>query len=281
MKISGFFHGILYKNQIVLRAADSKDLMLIRKLFDGKKQREKRARSEILLKCEIDAQFQHRSYKQLASVWKLITVIFESMENRKPTEGERYDLYLDLLEVYADKTPSRIRKDELRPVHISESNTMAAARFIDGLLYHLATECQLSYDQQADVRTVLYEWEVWRGKQEHDFNDNMSVSEWRERAVYSEASGVGGNVDCHHIVSRGSAPQFADCAWNVLALTREEHEFFHAHGWNAFFEKYPHLRGKVERAFEKAGHLPVPQWTSPNEHGEDELSDLAEIALRG
>jgi hypothetical protein len=278
VKITGFFHGVLYKNQIVLRAADPKDLQLIYKLFNGKKSREERSKSEILLKCDIDAQFQHRSYKQLNSVWKLITVIFESMEGRKPTESERYDLYLDLLEEYADKTPSRFRKDTLRAVHISESNTVAAARFIDGLLYHLATQCELNYDLQADVRKVLYEWEIWRGKQEHDFNGDMTVSEWRERAVYSEASGLGGSVDCHHIVSRGTAPQFADCAWNVLALTREEHEFFHAHGWNAFFEKYPHLRGKVERAFGKAGHLPIPQWTTPENV---QVENLAELALRG
>lgn len=264
----------MYKNQIVLRAADPKDLQLIYRLFSGKKSREERSRQEILLKCDIDARFQHRSYKQLNSVWKLVTVIFESMENRKPTEEERYDLYLDLLELYADKAPSRFRKNELRPVHISESNTVAAARFIDGLLYHLATECELNYDLQADVRKVLYEWEIWRGRQEHDFKDGMTVSEWRERAVYSEASGLCGNVDCHHIVSRGAAPQFEDCAWNVLALTREEHEFFHAHGWNAFLDKYPHLRGKVKRAFNKAGHTMPPDF-------ENHAERMAELALMG
>lgn len=267
----------MFKNQIVLRTTDSQDLQLIHKLFNSKKSREERSKKEILLKCEIDAQFQHRSYKQLASVWKLISVIFESMEHRKPTESERYDLYLDLLEEYADKTPSRIKKDRLRPVHISESNTVAAARFIDGLLYHLATECELNYNLQADVRTVLYEWEIWCGKQEKDFKDDMTVSEWRKRAFYSEASGRGGSVDCHHIVSRGAAPQFVNCAWNVIALTREEHEFFHAFGWNAFLEKYPHLRGRVERAFEKAGHLPIPQM----EKASVETNNLAEIALRG
>lgn len=255
MKITGFFHGILHNNQIILRAADSKDLTLIQKLFNGKKSREERTKREILLKCDIDAQFQHRSYKQLNSVWKLVSVIFESMENRKPTESEKYDLYLDLLDLYADKTPSRIKKDTLRPVHISESNTVVAARFIDGLLYHVATECELNYDLQADVRKILYEWEIWRGQQENDFNDEISISELRERAVYSEASGLGGNVDFHHIVSRGAAPQYAECAWNVVALTRDEHQFFHANGWTVFLDKYPHLRGIVERAFRKAGYV--------------------------
>lgn len=276
MKIAGFFHGVLYKNQIVLRATDSKDMKLIYKLFNGKKAREDRSQKEILLKCEIDAQFQKRTYKQLNTVWKLVTVIFESMENRLPTEEEKYDLYLDLLELYADKTPSKVRPNELRPVRISESKTVEAARFIDGLLYHLATECELSYDLQADVRSVLYEWEIWRGQQEHDFRDDDTVTKWREHAKYSEASGMGGQVDCHHIVSRGAAPQFANCAWNVIALTREEHEFFHRKGWNAFLEKYPHLRGRVERAFEKAGHLPIPQWETPNEV---DVSNLADMAL--
>lgn len=168
MKVTAFFHGLLYKNQIILRATDTKDFLLIRKMFESKAKR-------------------------------------------------------------------------------------------------------------ADVRKVLYEWEIWRGRQETDFKDNWTVSEWRKTAVYSEASGVSGDVDCHHIVSRGSAPQFADCAWNVLALTRAEHEFFHAYGWNAFLEKYPHLRGKVERAFDKAGHLAIPQWTSASV----ETENLAELALRG
>lgn len=257
MKITGFFHGILYKGQIVLRPCDSKDQMVINKLFMSKKSREERCQREILLKCDIDAQFQKRTFKQLRAVWKLVEVIFESMENRKPTHDEKYDLYLDLLDMYADKVPSRLKPDRLRSVHISEANTVSGARFIDGLLYHLSTECELTYDLQADVRKVLYEWEIWRGKQKIDFRDGMQKEEMRKTAVYSEASGLAGGVDLHHIVSRGAAPQFVDCAWNLLALTREEHEFFHAHGWSDFLDRFPHLRGRVERAFELAVQFPL------------------------
>lgn len=257
MKVTAFFHGIFFKNQIILRATDNNDLLMIKKMFDSKKSREERSKQEILLKCEIDAQFQKRSFKQLATVWVLVTVIFESMEGRKPTESERYDLYLDLLEGYADKVPSKIT-GELRSVRISESNTMAAARFIDGLLYHLATYCELKTDLQADVRKVLYEWELWRGKQNEDINDYRTLDDLKERVKYSEASGKS-PVEYHHIVSRGAAPQFIDCAWNILALTHEEHMFFHKYGWNTFLDKYPHLRGRVEKAIEKAGKLPTPE----------------------
>lgn len=253
MKVTGFFHGTLKNNYIILKATNEKDNSLIKKMFESKKNREYRRQQEILLKCDIDAQFQKKSFKQLATVWKLVTIIFESMENRLPTEDEKYDLYNALLEEYADKKPSVINKNRLVSVRISESNTENAARFIDGLLYHLATECDLKIDLQASVREILYEWEIWRGKQENDFNDNLTVEQWKKGAVYSEASGQGGSLDCHHIISRGAKPQFVDCAWNVLALTREEHSFFHAHGWGAFLNKYPHLRGRVEHAYKKAG----------------------------
>ncbi|MGL4981678.1 MAG: hypothetical protein ACRC4W_02260 [Treponemataceae bacterium] len=277
MKITAFFHGILYKDQIVLRVTDKKDLLLVKKLFESKKNREERSCKEILLNCQIDAAFQKRSFKQLSSVWKLVTVIFESMENRKPTEEEKYDLYLDLLDVYADKIPSKINNNALRAVRISESNTASAARFIEGLLYHLATECNLSVDLQADVRQVLYEWEIWKGKKNHDINSHLTISEWRKKAVYSQASGRCEQIEIAHIVSRGSAPQFENEIWNVIALTRDEHSFMHSHGWGIFLEKYPHLKGRVERAFELAGHLPIPRINEKSENMN--VSDLARLAL--
>ena len=273
MKVTAFFHGIFFKNQIILRATDNNDLLMIKKMFDSKKSREERSKQEILLKCEIDAQFQKRSFKQLATVWVLVTAIFDSMECRKPTESERYDLYLDLLEEYADKVPSKIT-GELRSVRISESNTMAAARFIDGLLYHLATYCELKTDLQADVRKVLYEWELWRGKQNEDINDYRTLNDLKERVKYSEASGKS-PVEYHHIVSRGAAPQFIDCAWNILALTHEEHMFFHKYGWNTFLDKYPHLRGRVEKAIEKAGKLPTPEREVKETFDTEELAQMA------
>ena len=100
----------------------------------------------------------------------------------------------------------------------------------------------------------------------------------RERVTYSEASGRS-PVDFHHIVSRGAAPQFVDCAWNILALTREEHEEFHRKGWGCFLNKYPHLRPKVHRAFQKAGHLPVPDgFMEATARTYEEMKSLAQEA---
>lgn len=255
MKISGFFHGILYGDKIVLKVNDEKDFFNVKKLFVSKTDREKRSQNEILLKCEIDAAFQKRTFKQLSAVWKLIDVIFESENGRRPIEEEKYELYLDLLEVYADKIPNRYN-NQLRSIHISESNTMAAAHFIDGLLNHLATMCNLTGDLQATVRSVLYEWEIWRGKLEHDINDDRTIDEMRKYVVYSEASGRT-PVHFHHIVSRGACPAAINKAWNIVALTPDEHRFFHEQckNYDEFLEVYPHLRGKIERAQKKCAEL--------------------------
>lgn len=255
MKIASFFHGMLVGDKIVLKVNDEKDFFYVKKLFKSKTERENRSQKEILLKCEIDAAFQKRSFKQLSAVWKLVEVIFESENQRKPVEDEKYELYLDLLELYADKIPNRYNK-QLRAIHISESNTVAAAHFIDGLLYHLTTMCSLTDDLQATVRSVLYEWEIWRGKQMHDINDDRTIEEMRKYVVYSEASGRT-PVHFHHIVSRGACPAAVDKAWNIMALTPDEHAFFHEQckNWDEFLEVYPHLRGKVEKAQKKCASL--------------------------
>jgi len=257
VKICSFFHGCLIQDKVVLKVTDEQDLITLRKLFKSKSEREKRTEKEILLECEIDAAFQKRTFKQLRAVFKLVTVIFQSdSENhRKPTEEEKYSLYLDLLGLYADKIPNRYT-GELRSIHISEANTMAGSHLIDGLLFHVTTMCNLPNDLQADVRSVLYEWEIWRGKQEHDVNDDRTISEIREYLVYSEASGRT-PVHFHHIVSRGACPAAIEKAWNILALTPDEHNFFHQQckTWEEFFEVYPHLRGRVEMAYRKCNEL--------------------------
>jgi len=255
MKVSAFFHGILQNNKVILMVNDPADLINVKKVFKSKLDRENRSQKEILLKCEIDAQFQKRSFKQLQAIWKLIELIFEAENFRKPLEIEKYDLYLDLLGLYADKIPNRYN-NALRSIHISEANTVAASHFLEGLIFHLCTMCNLNQDQESNVRSVIYDWEIWRGKQDHDINDDRTIEEMREYLIFSEASGRT-PVHYHHIVSRGACPVAIEKAWNILALTPDEHNFFHQQckNYEEFLEVYPHLRGKIETAYRKCAEL--------------------------
>jgi hypothetical protein len=258
-------HAMLDKRgYIILKHTCEADYTLVTKLFKKKAEWEQRNGKEFFLSVRLGLHYQRRTYKQNAAVWELVTVIFQSMseEGRKPTEEEKYDLYLDLLELYADKVPNRLTGG-LRPVHISESNSAEGARFIDGLLYHLSNECDLEYGAQAAVQDVLYQWEDWRGSLDRDPIDYadlectrlLTVEEWRERRQVSEASGRGGDIVRAHIVSRGSDAADIEKAWNWIALLHEEHMEQHRMGWDQFLQIYPHLRGRVDRARKMAGKL--------------------------
>ena len=257
MKISGYFHVRDFYNAamrtpvLYLHAADKKVARLLEKLILAKCTQEEKTGEEVLLECSLELPSPKRTVKQNSTAFKIISLIFESQEGRKPTEGEKKALYYDLLETHADKKPTRggVR---LRPVHLSEASAEQAARFIDGLLFELCSCCDLPHDLQADAKQIIYEWEAWRGQQDRDFTASMTEKEWRARAVYSEASGLGGDIELHHILPKGSHPQFADDPENWMALTHWEHREFHDLGRERFLQKYPHLAGRFERMDLKA-----------------------------
>ena len=189
-----------------------------------------------------------KTYDQVKTVWKLVEVIFFSMENRKPTTEEKKQLYEDLLEEYAERRPSKLNPDKLIPVHVSKSDTKACAYFIEGLMLHLSQYCDLNMDAQTEVRALLFEWSAFMGNLGAEFIDNCSESEYHQRHPYSEASGKGGTLHLHHIVHKGSHEELRHITANWVMLTPEEHNDLHSNGEEQFLCKYPHLRDKFNRA---------------------------------
>jgi hypothetical protein len=264
MKIRLPLHAALRNGYIVLKEVNKNGKILIDRLFSKKKECEERNGKEYFLQVDLELRYQKRTFKQNSTVWSLVTAIFQgdSENHRLPTEEEKYNLYLDLLEVYADKVPNKLTGG-LRPIHISESNSIEGARFIDGLLYHLTTLCALDLDIQAEVIDVMQAWEEWRGSLEQDPVDYADLActrllngeAWREKHLVSEASGQGGRIVRAHIVSRGADAGDIEKSWNWIALLWEEHEEQHRIGWDGFLQIYPHLRGRINRARQLAGKL--------------------------
>jgi hypothetical protein len=245
---------------VVLKEATKAGGLTLRELFRKKNEWEERNKKEYILWATLDLRYQDRTTKQNSSIWVLIEAIWSSAEQYPPSEEEKYSLYLDLLELYADKVKNRIT-GELRPVHISEADSIQGARFIDGLLYHLTTMCELKGG--GDVVDVLHQWEKWRGSFECDPIDYVDAectrllteAEWRERRRLSEASGQGGDIVLHHIVTRGSNKAAENKAWNWLALTNDEHRMVHEKGDDYFLSIYSHLKGRFTRARKMANNL--------------------------
>lgn len=206
-----------------------------------------------------------KSYKQLKTAWALITIIFKSMWGRKPTEKERQEFYEELIEEYSDRKPSLLHPGKTVPVTFSEMSDKQLSTFIKLLINMLAENCDLSADEQIEVKDLFSEWEDYCSSLEADPNDlddngnYLPIDIWREQHPVSFASGLGGPLDLAHIVTRGADEEHRDCCWNVMMLTHEEHMKQHEIGWNNFCNLYPHLRGRVERAKKLAGRKSLEQ----------------------
>jgi hypothetical protein len=199
-----------------------------------------------------------RSYNQIKTARLLTAIIFQSQNERKGTKDELDDLYEDLIDAYADKVPSKFRPGQLRSVRMRAADILSAAHFIEGLMICLSETCDLPLGPQTEVRGLLTEWIAWRGGLNEDpLDQNVSEAFWREKHPYSEASGLGGQIARAHIVSRGADKADIEEPWNWIALTPSEHRLQHEAGWGAFLDKFPHLRGRYERARLKAKKLGI------------------------
>jgi len=253
-------HATIMSTGLFIKEACRADGALVRSLFRKKRETEERNGREFLLNLTLELPHQRRTSRQNATIWTLVTAIFESMEGRKPDEAEKRGLYTELLDLYGVKKPGRLT-GKLVPVHISEADSWEAAQFIDALIVHLASTVGLSLDIQAQVYDVMRDFQSWRGRQELDPLDyrdaactvTVTEAEWRERHPMSEASGKGGTIHLHHIIHRGARPDLVDKPWNWLALTVEEHAELHSRGEAHFLRVYPHLGGKFGRARRLAG----------------------------
>ncbi|MCL2174425.1 MAG: hypothetical protein FWB73_00120 [Treponema sp.] len=254
-KINLSVHATYHEGHVYLKAVNESGKNLIEELFRKKTEWQERNKKEYFLQTTMELRYQKRTVKQNSSVWVLVTAIHESLEGRLPDEDEKYALYLDLLDEYAVKKPSKIT-GKLRPVHISEANSAEAAYFIDNLISHLAQYCELTTEQQSTVIDALQGYHEWRGELEIDPSDYSDIectqllteAQWRKKHTVSESSGRGGAIVLHHIVTRGSNKAAEDKAWNWLSLTHDEHTTIHEKGDDYFLRVYPHLRGKFKRA---------------------------------
>lgn len=214
-----------------------------------------------------------KSYSQVKTAWALITMLCVAKLGRKPTKKEINIMYAETLDMFADKELQQgILSSEPKyvPVSISKMSKRQLARYIQSMMQMLHENTHgflLSPDDMIEISELFSEWNNFLSCLDvdpTDLDDNgeyLSLEEYRRTHTVSYASGrvtdnYGGPLEMAHIVSRGSDPAFENCCWNVMMLTHEEHqEIMHQEGWNALIARYPHIRGRVDRAFNMAHHI--------------------------
>lgn len=206
-----------------------------------------------------------KTYDQCKTVFALSAIIFECNYGRRPNGEENKSMYEALLREYAPREPDLLHPEVLVPVSLSKMSKIQAMNFINCLMSLIIENCDLTPDQQIDVRQLFIEFKknssVGKGNPcDYDENGNLlSEAEWRERNNVSMCTGIGGeDIELCHIVTKGARPDLRDLPWNWLAMSRFEHrEIQHKQGWETLLQLYPHLGPRVKNAFIQ-GHQLIP-----------------------
>ena len=212
----------------------------------------------------------NKSYDQVKTVFALIDIRFELQHHRKPTDTEQAIVYSRFLWKYAEKVPDPLNPDEMVPVSLSCMSKSQAASFISSIIadiYEYAGD-SLTDTQQVELKEIFEEFQSATGfgvgnYLDYDENGNLlSEEKWREKNHFSFASAVNTeDLQLHHILSRGSHPQYENVAWNWIMLTEEEHmRIIHAKGgWQKFLLIFPHCATRVKNAYDMAHELYPPE----------------------
>lgn len=205
----------------------------------------------------------NKTYEQVKTAWALMNILFIYLNHRKPTEEELEQFYQELLERYGEERDSLLEHGKKFKVSISKMDKRQMSMFIQNLVTLIGAGIGLSDADMIDVKELYQEWQMYLSSLKEDWLDfdehgNMiPIPEWKKYHTVSFATGAGGNLDVAHIVSKGSDEIHRDCCWNVMMLTREEHQLQHQIGWDEFLKIYPHLRGRVNRAREIAHKIEI------------------------
>lgn len=203
-----------------------------------------------------------KTYDQCKTVFALITLYFFIIKGRYPTESEKALVYSKLLWQYAPRTEDPLNPDETVPIPLSEMSVQQAAIFINSIMGEIYEyKNGLTDYQEIELKRLFEEFYGANGFGEnnpidYDSEGNLlTEAEWRLKNNFSFASGIQDEtLQLHHILSRGAFPQYADCAWNWIMLTDDEHNrMFHDHGWEYFLNIFPHCARRIKEAFDR-GH---------------------------
>jgi hypothetical protein len=230
--------------------------------------------------------YKKRTLDQNALYWALVTILGFEVFGEFHHEDEIHE---EILVIYSPRVKGMLTKTSV-PKRSKYLNTIEFSHLIEGVFKELA-EHGVSLDSGAKIIGYWREWYTWRGTVGGDplAGSYKNIEDYKERIPYCEAClthlGTTAPGSIAHIVSKGAGGVLED--WNVFHLCDTCHTGLnpevgmldfdkttsqHQHGWDAFLEKYPHLRWKYEKAYERLGLSPVQ---APPVQGliEDEAAD--------
>lgn len=199
-----------------------------------------------------------KSYQQVKTFWALNDIAYQ-LENGgvRPTVAQAQCMYMTFLQMFADKMPSPIKGQPDIPISLSRMSKSQATRFIQSIMNFCLERMGDSVDSAiiTDAKELFEELMSYRSSRDIDPIDTdeegnwLSIDEWIARNPVSMANGESESVETHHMITKGSRPEFRYSVWNLVRLTHHQHiEMIHAKSEDEFLKIYPELKGRFERA---------------------------------
>lgn len=206
-----------------------------------------------------------KTYDQCKTLFALINLYFFIKTGRYPTDNEQALTYSRILWKYAPKMEDPTDPETMVPIPFSQQDKQQAAITINGLMGEIyELQNGLTDFQEIELKELFENFYANNGygnrnPVDYDENGNMlSINEWRQKNNFSFASGIQDEtLQLHHILTRGSHPQYAESTWNFLMLTDYEHnQIIHSKkGYKVFMEMFPHLSKRIMQAYKNANEL--------------------------
>lgn len=237
--------------------------------------------------------YKKRTLDQNALYWALLSILSYEVFGEFFHEEEIHE---EILGIYSPRIQSALTK-RLIPKRSKYLTTVEFSSLIEGVFKELAVH-GVSVDVAEKIHLYWREWYTWRGTTGGDplAGSYKNVMEYKERIPYCEAClkylGHDNPGSIAHIVAKAQGGSLDD--WNIFHLCdtchtglNPESEMLdfdrtvsqHQHGWEAFLEKYPHLRWKYEEAQRLHAEVKYPATAlpAPEPEGEDEPLENLEL----
>lgn len=215
------------------------------------------------LVLDIEKTYSVHSRASQNTLFGVIRFIAWSQIGHKPKTEDMYWITEEIIERYSPQLqhPVTGEKRAIRPGD-PRLDTRGMSLMIQGALNELAQQDIPSEVLNAigpDMRKLWTSWYAWRYDQKENdvlFQDDMDLSweDYCEKYPVCEFTGFGDTEEDMlvrmHIVSGGSDIADYEESWNWIHAKQSIHQQQHADkgGWNKILKRFPHMRGKVERA---------------------------------
>lgn len=213
-----------------------------------------------------------RSSQQHRTLRGLEHFMFWAQHGRRPIGDEAEPYHAALLEMFAPivRTANPLVPGEI-VVHrksTSEMNTKEMSVMVDGalaMLMEMDIPKKVTDTIGKPMADLWHAWYEWKNKTRSLLgrDDGITWDKYRAIYPYCELCGKGGRegdpLERMHIVSGGSSIENYEESWNWLHAHHSHHVRQHGTveeqkaGWNLILSDFPHIKGRVERAFTLAG----------------------------